>query len=208
MNYEQEIKQCYPHEPTSDIAKRLGLPVHKIYYLARKLDLRKTKEYFQKHKGGRYPEGFQGGVKTQFKKGSTPYNKGRKLSAEVYSKAAPTMFKKGTRPHNWKPDGTIEPRKDSKNRTYLWIKIKDSHWVMYHRYIWTQHNGEIPPSQVLVFKDGNTSNCDLDNLELITKLENMSRNTIQRYPQELQNLMKIKSKLIRKIEKNGTQQTK
>jgi hypothetical protein len=51
-------------------------------------------------------------------------------------------------------------------------------------------------------------NNDIDNLMLLTKKENMVRNTIHRLPKELQQVMRLKCKLIKKINNNGTQQTK
>ena len=51
-------------------------------------------------------------------------------------------------------------------------------------------------------------NNDIANLLMITKKENMARNTIQRLPKELQQVMRLKCKLIKKINNNGTQQTK
>jgi hypothetical protein len=42
---------------------------------------------------------------------------------------------------------------------------------------------------------------------MITKKENMARNTIQRLPKELQQVIRLKCKLIKTIN-NGTKQTK
>ena len=145
-------------------------------------------------------------VANQFKPGHTPHNKGKQLNAEIYEKVAPTMFKRGNKPHNTKPNGTINVRADKSGRLYQYIKIKDSHWELLQRYVWTQANGEIPPGSVVIFLDGNYLNCELSNLQVITRKENMARNTIQRYPAELQEVMKLTCKLKRKT--NGKQQTK
>jgi hypothetical protein len=145
-------------------------------------------------------------VANQFKPGHTPHNKGKQISAEIYEKVAPTMFKKGNKPHNTKPNGTINIRADTQGRLYQYIKIKDSHWELLQRYVWTQANGEIPPGSVVIFLDGNYLNCELNNLQVISRKENMARNTIQRYPAELQQIMKLTCKLKRKT--NGKQQTK
>ena len=61
---------------------------------------------------------------------------------------------------------------------------------------------------VVVYKDGNYLNNDINNLLMITKKENMARNTIQRLPKILQQVMRLKCKLIKKINNNGTKQTK
>jgi hypothetical protein len=116
------------------------------------------------------------------------------------------MFKKGNKPYNTKPNGTINLRADKTGRFYQYIKIKDCHWELLQRHVWTQANGEIPRGSVVIFLDGNYLNCELSNLKVITRKENMARNTIQRYPAELQEIMKLTCKLKRKT--NGKQQTK
>jgi hypothetical protein len=155
-----------------------------------------------------FPPGYLGGKATQFQKGQAPPNKGQKMSTELYQKVAHTMFKKGSKPVNTQPIGTIHQRKDTGGKMYLYIKIADSHWEQLNRYTWEQHNGPIPKGMVVVYKDGNYLNNDIDNLLMITKKENMARNTIQRLPKELQQVMRLKCKLINKINKNGTKQTK
>jgi len=47
----------------------------------------------------------------------------------------------------------------------------------------------------VVFKDGNRSNMHPDNLILQDRSQLMRSNTIQRYPEELQQLMKTLAKL-------------
>jgi hypothetical protein len=73
-----------------------------------------------------------------------------------------------------------------------------------HRVVWEQHNGSIPPGHVVRFKDGNTMHWDINNLEMIDMRNNMDRNTIQRFPVEIQEVIKLNSKLKKKI--NGTKQ--
>ena len=42
---------------------------------------------------------------------------------------------------------------------------------MKHYYIWEKTNGKIPKGYYLCFKDGNTLNCELENLYLVTPSE-------------------------------------
>lgn len=59
-------------------------------------------------------------------------------------------------------------------------------WRLLHREVWKQHHGEYPPrGTALIFKDGNRQNCDINNLELITRKQLMTRNSIHNYPQEI-----------------------
>jgi hypothetical protein len=203
MNITAEVVKRYPFESTAAIAKDLGVSLSKVYNKAWSLGIKKDPVYLR---STQYPKGYLGGKASQFKPGHTPKNKGVKMPAELYKAVAPTMFKKGNKPANTKPNGTINVRADSSGRLYQYIKIKDCHWELLQRYVWTQANGEIPTGSVVIFLDGNYLNCELSNLQVISRKENMARNTIQRYPAELQEVMKLTCKLKRKT--NGKQQTK
>ena len=199
----QQIIELYPNHSSKYIAELLGVSLSKVYNTAWAANVKKSAEYMLTPESGRIIEP---SVANQFKPGHTPHNKGKQISAEIYEKVAPTMFKRGNKPHNTKPNGTINIRADKSGRLYQYIKIKDSHWELLQRHVWTQANGEIPPGSVVIFLDGNYLNCELNNLQVISRRENMARNTIQRYPAELQEVMKLTSKLKRKT--NGKQQTK
>lgn len=55
------------------------------------------------------------------------------------------------------------------NGKYRWmIKIGKS-FVHYHRYKWEKLRGPIPDGYKLHFKDGDTTNCRISNLELLTR---------------------------------------
>ena len=203
MNITAEVVRRYPFESTAAIAKDLGVSLSKIYNRAWSLGIKKDPLYLR---STQYPKGYLGGKASQFKPGHIPKNKGVKMTAEMYEMVKPTMFKKGNKPANTKPAGTINVRADSSGRLYQYIKIKDCHWELLQRYVWTKANGEIPPGSVVIFLDGNYLNCELTNLQVISRRENMARNTIQRFPAELQEIMKLTCKLKRKT--NGKQQTK
>ena len=199
------IRERYPFEPTKKIADDLGLSESAVYNRAWAMGIKKDPVYLR---STQFPPGYLGGKATQFQKGQIPPNKGQKMSTEVYQKVARTMFKKGTVPPNTQPIGTIHQRRDTGGKMYQYIKLADSHWQLLNRYTWEMHNGPIPKGMVVVYKDGNYLNNDIDNLMMITKKENMARNTIQRLPKELQQVMRLKCKLIKKINNNGTKQIK
>ena len=199
----QQIIDLYPNHSSKYIAELLGVSITKVYNTAWAANVKKSAEYMLTPESGRIIEP---SVANQFKPGHTPHNKGKQISAEIYEKVAPTMFKRGNKPHNTKPNGTINVRADKSGRLYQYIKIKDCQWELLQRHVWTQANGEIPPGSVVIFLDGNYLNCELNNLQVISRRENMARNTIQRYPAELQEVMKLTCKLKRKT--NGKQQTK
>jgi hypothetical protein len=199
----EQIIELYPDHSSKYIAELLGVTISKVYNTAWGAKVKKSAEYMLTPASGRIIEP---SIPNQFKPGHTPHNKGKQMDAEIYKKVAPTMFKKGNKPANTKPVGTINIRLDTQGRPYQYIKIKDSHWELLQRHVWTKANGEIPRGSVVIFLDGNYLNCDISNLQVISRRENMARNTIQRYPAELQEVMKLTSKLKRKT--NGKQQTK
>jgi hypothetical protein len=198
------IRQRYPFEPTKKIADDLGLSESSVYNRAFAMGIKKDPTYLR---STQFPPGYLGGKVTQFKKGHTPANKGQKMSTDVYQKVAHTMFKKGSKPMNTQPIGTIHQRSDKSGKMYLYIKLADSNWQLLNRYTWEQYHGPIPKGLIVAYKDGNYLNNDINNLMLLTKKENMARNTIQRLPKELQQVMRLKCKLINKIN-NGTKQIK
>ena len=193
------IRERYPFEPTKKIADDLGISESSVYNRAWSMGIKKDPVYLR---STQFPAGYLGGKSTQFQKGQVPPNKGQKMSKDVYEKVEKTMFKKGNKPMNTQPIGTIHQRKDTGGKMYLYIKLADSKWQLLNRYTWEQHNGPIPKGMVVVYKDGNYMNNDITNLMLLTKKENMARNTIQRFPTELQSLIKLNCKLNKKI-KNG-----
>jgi hypothetical protein len=115
------------------------------------------------------------------KKNRIPWNKGRNYwnepkYKEAYQIVKANQFKKGNVPYNtYENDFTIVIRK-VKERPYQFIRLAASKWVQYHRWIWEQEYGAIPSGMIVIFKDGNSMNCKIDNLELISMAENANRN--------------------------------
>jgi hypothetical protein len=140
---------------------------------------------------------------TEFKPGHVPYNKGKQMPAELYEKAKPTMFPKGHKPHNTTTVGDIRVRKDARGVPYYFIKIADCDWRHLHRVVWESVHGNIPKGSRIHFKDRNTMNCTIENLELLSGETAMLRNQIHRYPDEIKELIRLNAKLKRKIEQYG-----
>jgi hypothetical protein len=201
-----EVIKRYPFESTALIAQDLGISRSKVYNIAYRYKLLKDPAYLKTESSGRYEAGMRNGEAFQFKAGHTPYNKGKQMPAETYEKVKKAMFKQGHKPHNTKPVGTINVRADNNGRFYQYIKIKDSHWELLQRHVWTQANGEIPKGCVINFIDGNYLNCELSNLQVKTRGEMAVMNSIHRYPAEVRDLIKLTNKL--KSKTNGKQQTK
>lgn len=107
-----------------------------------------------------------------FKRGHKPFNKGKRGLMGPNR----TSFKKGTKPKNAKYDGAISVRQKQGDPPYKYIRLKKGNWKLLHRHVWEQANGPIPRGHVVRFIDGDTMNCELSNLQLITMAENMTRN--------------------------------
>ena len=158
----------------------------------------------------------QRAIDSRLKKGHTPLNKGLKqseyMSAEMIERTKATRFKAGHKPHNTLVDGDIKLRNEHADRAggrqYLYYKISDGNWIQLHRHLWQLAFGPIPEGMNIIFKDGDTLNCVIGNLEMIDNAENMSRNTIQNYPTEIKSNIRLVAKLQRKIQDheqhNGT----
>ncbi|WP_051605484.1 HNH endonuclease signature motif containing protein [Sediminibacter sp. Hel_I_10] len=145
-------------------------------------------------------------IESTFNKGHVPSNKGKTwdemgIDIETRERMLSTAFKVGNEPHNTLYDGAITLRHDHPHRNggrkYYYIRLSKGESMPLHRYIWIQEHGSIPKGMNVVFKDGNSLNCKLDNLEIISKSKNMKRNTIHNYPEEL----KKNIRLVKKIEK-------
>lgn len=109
---------------------------------------------------------------SQFKKGQTAFNKGKKqseyMSPEKIKAVQKTQFKPGIIPHNTQFDGHIAIR-ESKGYSYAWIRISKGKYVLLHRHIYQMIYGKIPNHVNVQFKDGNTLNCHPDNLYTISR---------------------------------------
>lgn len=119
------------------------------------------------------------GRKGCFMKGHVPANKGKKMSPEVYEKCAPTMFKKGSTPKNTYQIGTEQLCSDG----YIWVKIdnqpkggKYKNWKQKHLLVWEAAHGPVPEDHVVIFLNGDRTDCSLENLKLISKAQNVAMN--------------------------------
>jgi hypothetical protein len=195
---EQEIKflfDKYPDMKTADIAAIMGRPIGGVNGKAYELKLKKSFKHMKALLEIEAKKLATAGKQYQFKKGQTSHNKGQKMSKELYEKCKRTMFKPGNKPGNIKKVGAS--RKDVDGYTY--VKIADNDWRLKHRVVYENANGPVPANHVVIFKDNNMHNFDINNLQMISQKENMLRNTIHQYPEQIQELIKLKNKLKKKI---------
>lgn len=168
----------FPFVSTKLIAEELGRTYTMVGNRAFFLGLKKDPEYIKSMQLELSEKLKINGKAYRFQTNNVPANKGKKMPDEVYEKASKTMFKKGNKPLNTKEgNGHITIRMDKRSgRSYKYIKLGDSKWDLLHRVVWKNAHGPIDRRTMVTFKDGDSMNCDIDNLETITLKENRVRN--------------------------------
>lgn len=174
------IKRDYLKKPIKVLAREIDVGPHRISRYLKRNGLVIPKEIIEERKRS-----------TQFVKGHKTHNKGVPLvewmSPKGVEKVKKAWFKEGRIPPNVNPegDGAITIRKDPRGVPQKYIRLSIGVWAPYARHKWEKENGKIPDDHILTFKDGDTLNTSYDNLELITKIENILRNSVHNFPEEI-----------------------
>ena len=196
---DSELRLRYADELTEQIAHDFGRTLSAVYGRAKRFGLHKSDTFVQEQ--GRIHARHPKAVEKRFTKGMASWNKGMK---GICTGGVETQFKKGHRGgralENYQPIGTERITKDG----YLERKINDDmplqkRWRAVHLLNWEAVNGPLPKGYAIRFKDGNKANTQLDNLELISRADNMRRNTIHRYPPELRVAMRTIGRIKRQL---------
>ena len=192
------MRAFYPDNTMATMNSILGRTESSIYGRADLLNLKKSDAYLASPAACRLRRGDNVGAEFRFKKGQKVWNKGMK-GLQIGGKA--TQFKKGSKPPNWKPVGYIRLTVDG----YYEMKMAEGmqKFELLHRVIWERCNGAIPKGQICIFLDGNTKNLEVTNLALMTKQQNMKRNTLHNYPKEIAELIQLRGALNRQLNKRN-----
>lgn len=205
------LRREFPHVASAAVAETLRRSLSSVNNTAYKLGIHKTPEYLASPAACRLRRGDGAGAATRFQKGAVPHNKGLRRPGWAPGRMRETQFRPGERAgiaaKNWRPVGTILPDAEG----YLRIKVREAVpceaygfgnvrvWPLLHRHNWRQVKGEIPAGHALVFRDGNRANCDVDNLELLSRGDLMRRNTIHNLPKELVEVIQLTGAIKRKV---------
>lgn len=217
------LRQRVPDEPTAVVAAALGRTLSSTFQRSRKLGVKKSAAYLASPAAGRIHGGFTPGAKrNQYSKGHVPANKGlRGRKGWAPGRMAEGQFKPGCRSgiaaKNWMPIGSIVFVDG-----YLRLKVREAvHgaeptgygntkvWPLLQRHVWEQANGPIPAKHLITFRDGNSRNCAIENLELVSRADWMRRHAIHNLPPELKQTVQLLGRVnraIRKREKNDGQE--
>ncbi|MCM1179977.1 MAG: HNH endonuclease [Clostridium sp.] len=100
----------------------------------------------------------------RFQKGQSPPNKGKKgVCAAGCEK---TWFPKGHVPENHRSIGSERVNKDG----YVEVKVAEPNkWRLKHRIVWEKANGPVPKGYIIIFRDNDKTNIDIDNLLMIKR---------------------------------------
>lgn len=184
---DEYIKNNIQHKSVKQVANELGICANKTRKRCYDLGFRELLQ--------------QKSLFSRFEKGHVPTNKGTRMSEELKEKIKHTFFKKGNLPHNAKNDGDISVRTDKRGIPYMFFRTSLSKWIPLHHKIWIDAHGEIPKGHNIIFKNKDTLDVRLENLQCISNAENMLRNTIHRFPDELKTDIRKLGKLRRIINK-------
>lgn len=197
-----QLAAQYPHMKTAVIAAMLERPLYTVYQAAAKRGLVKTPEYLASPSACRLRREGEVGKPYRYPKGHVPANKGLRRPGWAPGRMKTTQFKKGQQNHNVMPVGATRLVDG-----YLYIKVAAVRYVPYtvnwlplHILAWERANGRaLPSGHCLWFRDGNRTNVESENLELITRAENMRRNFVHNLPKPLAELLQLRGALVRQI---------
>ena len=189
-------KYPIPELTAKEIGELIGRSARQVYQAAERLGIKKPEIY--RSIAGKKGTQSEAAKAHRFTKGHIPQNKGKKMSAEIYAKVAPTMFKKGNTPVNHREVGSERVNVDG----YVEIKVAEPNkWKLKHRVLWEQVNGEIPAGMNIQFKNGNSQDVRIENLYLISRACQMKdeNSLMARYPKEVADVIRLRSSLKRQI---------
>jgi hypothetical protein len=194
--------KTFPNSYTVEICDFLNRSYSSVSTQAKFLGLKKSESFKAIELQKQAERLKESGKLHRFSKGHVAHNKGKKMPEEIYKICSATMFKKGNEPHNTKFNGFERISKDG----YVEVRVAKGEFILKHRKIWEDVHGATPDGHIVIFKDGNKQNIEIENLMMISKRDNMDRNTIHRYPEDLKGVIRLIGKLKKKI--NGKEQNK
>lgn len=197
---EARLRAAYPDTPTKALADELGRSLKQVYTKAKQMGLKKTCAYMASAFSGRRRPGQQSA--TQFRKGNTPWNAGLKgIHLSPSTEFRPGEVR-GTALANLKPLG----HRRITDEGYHQEKIREDgpphrRWAMVHVMVWQAENGPVPDGHIITFLNGDKNDLRLENLACIHRRDNMARNSRHAMPAEINELIYLRGRLTRQINK-------
>lgn len=201
------LKEFYPVRKNSEVLAMLlpGRTERQMYNKVQLMGIHKDKAFWGQYMRDLYndlsEEQLEQRRKSQFKKGHSTHNKGVPMPEHVREKLKHTWYQKGHQPKHALYDGAITIRNDKEWGQIRFIRVDKGRWIPLHHYVWQQAGNEVKEGHVIIFIDGDTSNCAIDNLQQITCADNMRRNSIVNYGKEFQSLCLTIASFKRRLKK-------
>jgi hypothetical protein len=216
---DETLRINWPRFPAFLIAHVLKRGRASVYRRASQLGLKKADDFETQPLAALW-NGTQepGSIAARFKPGSVPPNKGIRRPGWSPGRMAATQFKKGrpaSESRNYVPIGT---EKVCPKRKVLMRKITDDpsifpaqRWRPVHVLVWEAAHGPVPAGHIVIFRPGTktffAAEITADRLEAVSLAENMRRNTFHnRYPTEVKELIHLKARITRQINKRTKEQ--
>lgn len=193
----QTVQRLYSTMTAAEIGKRIGRSASAVHQIAFKLQLKMTLAQREalNRASGRATAQHPSAVAHRFKPGQVPANKGLRRPGWTAGRMAETMFKKGQFPPNHDPHYYVLGALRINHDGYIDMRISFEPgargWRGLHLILWEDAHGPLPKSHCLRFKDGEKLNVCLENLELVSRAENMRRNTIHRLPKPVVQVIQL-----------------
>lgn len=196
-----QLRALYPSDrPLDEIASELGRTARALQFRARLHGLRRPLAVAASTHTGDPRRGKDG--RMRFTAGREPWNKGRRHVAGGRSPA--TQFKAGQMPANTAPLGALRVADGILQRKIaMHGRTSGDRWRSVHELVWIEAFGAIPEGHIVRFREG-MATTDQDQitpgrLECVSRADHMRRNSIQRLPPDLRQVMQLRGVLNRRI---------
>lgn len=198
---DERMRREYPDTSTAVLARSLRRSYSAVSIRARLLGLAKSEAYLASPAACRLRRGDNPGIPYRYPKGHVPANKGLRRPGYGPGRMKATQFKKGN-PARWRPIGSRRLIDG-----YVYIKLADvryvphtHNWFLEHVLDWEMANGRpLPAGHALRFTNGDKTDIRLDNLELISRADNMRRNSVHNLPKPIAEAVQLLGALKRQI---------
>lgn len=200
------LRRVYADLPTHQIAAQLQRQVSGVYQRARALGLKKSEAYLASPWAGRQrPGAADRGKETRFKPGLVPANKGLRRPGWGPGRMKQTQFRPGVR------QGLAAAHHMPVGSTrliggYVYRKVSDTpnvpysvNWKKEHVLVWERAHGPMPAGHAIAFRNRDTTDVRLDNLEIVSRAELMRRNSVNNLPKPLAKTIQLLGALKRQI---------
>jgi len=189
----------YPDASNASLARRFQRTLPSITAMSGVIGVHKSAEYLARlnRRLGRRLQKF--GRAYRFPPGHVPSTLGLRRPGWAPGRMRETQFQKGHQRNFTFEIGALRLNADG----IVDMKIRHAPgataWRAFHRILWEDAHGPVPPGHIVRFRDGDRFNLDLDNFELISFENNMRRNSIHNLPAPLKTTIHALGVLRRKL---------